>query len=83
MRAECRRFSKSLLSKICINSFNCKKISLSKIFEKFHGVFTGREPDFDVNQLFLETSVASAFLSNSGKVPVIIQLLKISVNFSE
>ena len=54
-------------------------MSFSNIFEKFDRVLTGR---YDVGSPFLKTGVTSGFLSISGNVPLLIQLLKITVNFS-
>ena len=52
-------------------------MSFSQIFEKFDRVLTG-----DAGLPFLKTGVTTNFLSISGKVPLLIQLFKISVSFS-
>ena len=57
-------------------------MSLLKILGKLDRVLTGRKSVFDVGSSFLKTGVTSDFLSISGKVPLLIQLLEISVNFS-
>ena len=57
-------------------------MSFSKILEKFDSVLTGRWSVFDVGLPFLKTGVTSDFLSINGKWLLLIQLSKISVNFS-
>ena len=53
-------------------------MSFSKIFETFDRVVTERQPVFDVGSHFLKTGVTLDFISISGKVPLLIQLLNIS-----
>ena len=53
-------------------------MSFSKILEKLDRVLTGRWSVFDVGSTFLKTGVTSDFLGISGKMPLLIQLLKIS-----
>ena len=57
-------------------------MTFSKNFEKFDRVLTGRQSAFDMGSTFLKAGVMSDFLSISGKVLLLLQLLKISVNFS-